>query len=195
MAQRKSFLLPVTLSLFYLSPLPSIITKGEAEIFNGKRDCTVSFSAWVWSVWKPPSVRHISSWGSSSSPFQRGTEISRVSPVPAAPGKTTDLASSLGPGSPAVEERGWIYSPTSAPSPGSPAASASPLPSTPHTRTLAHTHSGNAAVTAAALRGSLPLWRLAHTHTPQALYVHSSRVHRHIHRQPPPLLMLRLHLR
>lgn len=72
----------------------------------------------------------------------------------------------------------------------------SPPPLT-HTRSLTHarTHSGNAAATAAValLRGSPPLWRLAHIHTPQALYVHSSCVHRHIHRQPP-LLPLTLHL-
>lgn len=45
-AQTISFLLPFPLS-FYLSPLPCILTKVKAEMFNRKRDCTVSFSVWV----------------------------------------------------------------------------------------------------------------------------------------------------
>lgn len=135
-------LAPFSLS-FYLSLLLCILTKREAEMFNGERDCTVSFCMCVSvrSVWKPPLVKHILSGSLSRSPLQRGAEIPRMLPGPAAPSWFTDPALSLDPGSPAEEERGWVCSPTPAPSPGSPTVSASPLPSTPHTHLLAHTHS------------------------------------------------------
>lgn len=93
-AQTISFLLPFTLS-FYLSPLPRILTEVEAEMFNDKTDCTVSFSVWVCQIrLEAPLSQTHPELGLQKKPPPERERDPCVSLVPAAPGCVADPAKS-----------------------------------------------------------------------------------------------------